>query len=90
MVKYCNSLWFIVSDKHYILAETPYLSIALSIYIRSYMILFFSKITRLINPTHFFGCDNVKSDLFIFRGGLKAAEYIGCEIDDLEENHIIP
>lgn len=88
MVKYCNSLWFIVSDKHYILAKTPYLTIALSIYIRSYMILFFSKISRLINPAHFFECDNVESDLYIFHGGLKAVEYIGCDITDLEENLI--
>lgn len=89
MVKYCNSLWFIVSDKHYILVETPYLSIALSIYLRGYIILFFSKISRLINPTHFFECENINSDLYIFHGGLKAAEYIGCEIEDLEENHIL-
>ncbi len=30
MIKYCNSIWFLVSDKHYILAETPYLWIAVS------------------------------------------------------------
>ena len=88
MIQYCNSIWFIVSDKHYILAETPYLWIALSIYIRSYIFLFLSKLTRLINPAHFYECKNIESDLYIFRGGLKAANYIGCEVWDLEENKV--
>ncbi len=85
MVKYFNNIWFIVSDKHYILAETPYLWITLSVYIRCYLFLFWSKLTRLINPMHFFECNNVNSELYLFRGALKAAEYLGCEVADLEE-----
>ena len=88
MVEYFNSIWFIVSDKHYILAETLYLWIALSIYIRCYIFLFWSKLTRLINPLHFFECNNVNSELYLFRGALKAADYIGCEVFDLDEYRI--
>ncbi len=88
MIQYCNSIWFIVSDKHYILAETPFLWIALSIYIRSYSFVFLSKITRLVNPTHFYECNNIDSVLYIFRGGIKAADFIGCDLWNLEENKI--
>lgn len=88
MIQYCNSIWFIISDKHYILAETPYLRIALSIYIRSYIFLFFSKLTRLINPIHFFECNNIDSELYLFKGALKAADYLHCEVFDLEEYRI--
>lgn len=85
MVEYFNDIWIIVSDKHYILAETPYLWIALSVYIRCYMLLFWSKLTRLINPIHYFECNNIDSELYLFRGALKAAEYLECEVFDLEE-----
>lgn len=88
IVEYCNKIWFIVSDKHYILAETPYLTIALSVYIRCYIFLILSKLSRLINPTHFYDCNNIEAELHLFRGGIKAAEYIGCEIYELEDNKI--
>lgn len=85
MIKYYNSIWFIVSDKHYILAKTPFLWIALSIYMRSYIFVFLSKVSRIINPTHFFECNNIEKDLYIFKGALKTAEYLKCEVFDLEE-----
>ncbi len=85
IIEYFNYIWIIVSDKHYILAETPYLWIALSVYIRCYIFLFWSKLTRLINPLHFFECNNVESELYLFRGALNAAEYLGCEVADLDE-----
>ena len=90
IIEYCNKVWFIVSDKHYILAETPYLSIALSVYIRCYIFLVWSKLTRLINPLHFYECNNIENNLYLFHGGIKASEYIGCDIYHLEENHIMP
>ena len=89
VVKYCNSVWFLVSDKHYTIEETPCLLIALFDYFYASFLVLYSKFTRLINPLHFSVCENVDSHLYIFRGALKASEYIGCEIDDLEENHII-
>ena len=89
MIKYYNSIWFIVSDKHYILAKTSYLWIALSIYIRSYMFLYLSKITRLINPLHFYECNNINSELYLFRGAIKTANYLGCEVFDLDEYTVI-
>ncbi len=85
IIEYFNSIWIIISDKHYILAETPYLWIALSVYIRCYIFLFWSKLTRLINPIHFFECNNVESEIYLFRGALNAAEYLGCEVADLDE-----
>ncbi len=88
IVKYFNTIWFIVSDKHYILVETPFLLIALSYYIRCYILLFFSKTKRLINPTHFYECNNVEWNIYLFRSALKASEFIGCDVWDLEENHI--
>ncbi|SEQ77625.1 hypothetical protein SAMN04487977_11092 [Treponema bryantii] len=89
VIEYFNKIWIIVSDKHYILAETPYLWIALSVYIRCYLFLFWSKFTRLINPSHFFECNNVESELYLLRGALKAAEYLGCEVVDLDEYRLI-
>lgn len=85
VIEYFNKIWIIVSDKHYILAETPYLWIALSVFIRCYMFLFWSKLTRLINPSHFFECNNVESKLYLFRGAIKTAEYLKCEVFDLNE-----
>lgn len=70
IIEYCNKTWFIVSDKHYILVEIPCLSIALSVYIRCYIFLFWSKLTRLINPLHFFECNNVEDKLYLYRGAL--------------------
>ena len=88
VVRHFNSIWFIVSDKHYVLVETPFLLIALSYYIRCYILLFFSKTTRLINPTHFYVCENAEWNIHLFRGGLKAAKFLGCDVWDLEENRI--
>ncbi len=66
IIEYFNYIWIIVSDKHYILAETPYLWIALSVYIRCYIFLFWSKLTRLINPLHFFEYNNTEYELYLF------------------------
>jgi len=88
VLKYFNTIWFIVSDKHYILIETPFLLLALFYYIRFYLLLFFSKTTRLINPAHYYICKNAEWNLYIFRGALKAAKFIGCDVWDLEENNI--
>ena len=88
VVRYFNSIWFIVSDKHYILVETPFLLIALSYYIRCYLLLFFSKTTRLINPAHFYVCENAEWNIYLFRGALKAAEFLSCDVCDLASYHI--
>lgn len=88
VIEYYNKMWIIVSDKHYILAETPYLCIALSVYIRCYLFLCFSKFTYKISPLHFFECGNVDDDIYLFRGALKTAEYLKCEVFDLNEYRI--
>ena len=88
MIKYCNSLWFIISDKKYILWETESLFIALGFMIRAYFLMFFVKLSQLINPAKAFDTHNVNWDMYLIRGGLKAAEFFDCEIDEVEERRI--
>ena len=88
MVKYCNSIWFIISDKKYILWETQSLLIALGFMIRGYFMMFFVKLSQLINPARAFDTHNIDWDMYLIRGGLKAAEFFGCEIDEIEERRI--
>ena len=88
MIKYCNSLWFIISDKKYILWETESLFIALGFMIRAYFLMFFVKLSQLINPVKAFDTRNVNWDMYLIHGGLKAAEFFGCEIDEVEERRI--
>ena len=85
VIEYFNKIWLIVSDKHYILIETPYLGIALSVYVRCYLGLLISKLTKIISPKHYIGCVNVDNNFFLFRGALKVAEYLNCEVFDLDE-----
>ncbi len=88
MIKYCNSIWFIISDKKYILWETESLIIALGFMIRAYFLMFFVKLSQLINPVKAFDTRNVNWDMYLIRGGLKAAEFFDCEIDEVEERRI--
>lgn len=88
MIKYCNSIWFIISDKKYILWETESLFIALGFMIRAYFLLFFVKLSQFINTAKAFDTHNVNWDMYLIRGGLKAAEFFDCEIDELENNRI--
>ncbi len=88
MIKYLNSIWFIISDKKYILWETESLFIALGFMIRAYFLMFFVKLSQLINPAKAFDTHNVNWDMYLIRGGLKAAEFFDCEIDEVEERRI--
>ncbi len=88
MIKYLNSIWFIISDKKYILWETESLFIALGFMIRAYFLMFFVKLSQLINPAKAFDTHNVNWDMYLIRGGLKAAEFFNCEIDEVEERRI--
>ena len=85
MVKYCNSIWFIISDKKYIFWETQSLLIALGFMLRGYMMMFFVKLSQLINPYKAFDTHNIDWDMYLIHGGLKAAEFLGCAIFDLDE-----
>lgn len=88
MIKYYNSIWFIISDKKYILWETESLFIALGFMIRAYFLMFFVKLSQIINPAKAFDTHNVNWDMHLIRGGLKAAEFFDCEIDEIEERRI--
>ena len=88
MIKYCNTIWFIISDKKYILWETESLLIALGFMIRAYFLMFFVKLSQLINPAKAYDTHNVNWDMYLIRGGLKAAEFFDCEIDEVEERRI--
>ena len=85
VVEYFNKMWIIVTDKHYILAETPYLGIALSVYIRCWIMFHFSIFTQIISPKHHLGNVNVDKEILLFRGALNVAEYFKCEVFDLDE-----
>lgn len=88
MVKYCNSTWFIISDKKYILWETQSLLIALGFLLRGYLMMFIVKLTQIINPTKALDTQNIDWDMYLIHGGLKAAEFFECEIDEVEERRI--
>ncbi len=88
MVKYCNSIWFIISDKKYILWETQSLLIALGFMFRGYLMMFIVKLTQLINPAKALDTHNIDWDMYLIHGGLKAAEFFECEIDEVEERRI--
>ena len=85
MIKYCNSIWFIISDKKYILWETESIFIALSFIIRAYFMIFFVKLSQLINPATAFETHNINRDMYLCRGGIKAAEFLNCELDKVED-----
>ncbi len=88
MIRYCNSIWFIISDKKYILWETRFLPIALGFMLRAYLMLFFVKLTQIIIPAKALDTHNVDWDMVLIHGGLNAAEYFGCELDEVEERRI--
>lgn len=88
MIKYLNSIWFIISDKKYILWETESLFIALGFMIRAYFLMFFVKLSQIINPAKAFDTHNINWDMYLIRGGLRAAEFFDCEIDELEQFRI--
>ena len=88
MIKYYNSIWFIISDKKYILWETQSLFIALGFMLRGYLMMFFVKLSQLINPDRALDTYNIEWDMYLIHGGLKAAEFFGCEIDEVEERRI--
>lgn len=88
-IKYFNSYWFIITDKKYIVWISQSLLISLSFLFRGCFLLFISKLTRLISPAHFFECENINRDLYLRRGALKAAEFLECDVFDLDEYKII-
>ena len=88
MIKYYNSIWFIISDKKYILWETTSLFIALGFMLRAYLMLFFVRLSQLIKPERAFDTHNIDWDMVLIQGGLNAAEYLGCEFDEVEERRI--
>ena len=85
MIKYCNSRWFILSDKNFILYETESLILALMFYVKTYLLLLYVKIIQTITPEKWEEAENATRELYLCRGAVKAAEIIGCEIFDLEE-----
>ena len=85
MIDYCNKYWIIVSDKHYILCETPKLIWALEFYVKTYLILFAAKIAQLFKSDALIMADNVNKDIWLFRGALKACKFLGCSLDEITE-----
>ena len=88
MVKFCNSYWIVVSDKDYVLGYTEHFLLAVYFIIKSYLILFFSRIKQAFNPTILIDFEHVNKDLYLCHGGLKAAELMGCDFLDLSERMV--
>lgn len=88
MVKYCNSYWFVLSDKNLILYEAENLILALTFYVKANLLLIFARIRQALVPDKWVESENVTKELFLCRGALKAAKIVGCEIFDLEEKMI--
>jgi len=88
MVKYCNSYWFVLSDKNLILYEAENLLFALTFYVKANLLLIFARIKQSLAPDKWLEVENVTKDLFLCRGALKAAKFLECEIFDLEERKI--
>ncbi len=89
MIHYCNKTWFIISDKNYILYETSSLLYAIIFYIKTYLILFISKIFQFFEQNKLIIVDNVNKDIWLIRGAIKASKFIGCNIFELEEKKIL-
>lgn len=66
MIKYCNSRWFIVSDKNFILYETESLILALMFYVKTYLLLFYVKIIQAITPEKWEEGENATKELYLF------------------------
>jgi len=88
MVRYYNKHWFIISDKNYILFDTPYLWNAISFYIRCYYILLLTKLRQLIILDRLITADNVHKDVYLLRGAIKAANWLNCESFELDKKYI--
>lgn len=85
MIKHCNSNWFIISDKNYIIWESQSFLIALSTYIRAYLILWYARIKQMFVTDRLISTDNVNNDFFLVRGAINVAKVLNCEFWDLEE-----
>ena len=88
MVKHCNSNWFLISDKNYILWESESFLIALSTYIRAYLILWYARIKQLFFTDRLITTDNVNNEIYLVRGAIKAAKVLGCDFWDLEDKWV--
>lgn len=88
MIRHCNSNWFLISDKNYILWESESFLIALSTYIRAYLILWYARIKQLFVTDRLITADNVNNDVYLVRGVINVAKFIGCELWDLEDKRV--
>ena len=50
--------------------------------------MFFVKLTQLIDPDRALDSRNIEWDMYLIHGGLKAAELFECELDEVEERRI--
>lgn len=85
LLNYLNKTWFVVSDKHYILAKTPFLWLAIDILLRSYMLIFFAKIRQLFVFDRLITVENVNNEIRICRGAFSVANYFEMNVNDIED-----
>lgn len=85
MIAFYNTDWFIVSDKNYILFQTPKLFIALDVYLRSYLILFYARLRQAYYQDRLITSENVNRKIYILRGAIKTSKFLGASLDDFDE-----
>ncbi len=88
MVRYCNSYWFVLSDKNFVLYEADSLMYALSFYVRANLLLLFARIGQAAAPDKWEESKNSTKKLVLCRGAVKAAEIMECEVGEVEERKI--
>ena len=88
MIRHCNSNWFLISDKNYILWESESFLIAFSTYLRAYLLLWYARIKQLFVTDRLITTDNVDKDIYLVRGAIKAAKLLDCEFWDLEDKRV--
>ncbi len=88
VIKHCNSNWFLISDKNYVLWESQSFLIALSTYIRANLILWYARIKQLFVTDRLITTDNVNNTFYLVRGAINTAKVLNCEFWDLEDKWV--
>lgn len=85
IIRYFNNDWFIVSDKNYVLAKTHSIWIALNLFISTNLMIRFAKLKQLFRPDIYIDIQNARNDVYIFKGALKAAEFLNTDVFELDK-----
>lgn len=88
IVRHCNSNWFVLSDKNLILWESESFLTALSVYVRGYLMMCYVRIKRFFVTDRLICADNVDMEMYLLRGAINAAKWLGCEFWEMEDKRL--